>query len=223
MKVGAVTIGQSPRTDILAEMLEILGPHAQVLERGALDELDREELQALLPKPSEHFLVTRLRDGGEIKVAEKRMHGLLGKCVADLERADVDIIMILCTAEFPELSSSKLILRADQVLLHTVRSVFARGKLGILVPAAEQIPALRQRWAAAGYDPVVEAASPYTATLQELRESAATLARSGVELVVLDCIGFSRRVSSVFREVTAKPVLLPRTLVARIARELAGS
>lgn len=223
MKVGAVTIGQSPRTDILAEMLEILGPHAQVLERGALDELDREELQALLPKPSEHFLVTRLRDGGEIKVAEKRMHGLLGKCVADLERADVDIIMILCTAEFPELSSSKLILRADQVLLHTVRSVFARGKLGILVPAAEQIPALRQRWAAAGYDPVVEAASPYTATLQELRESAATLARSGVELVVLDCIGFTRRVSSVFREVTAKPVLLPRTLVARIARELAGS
>jgi protein AroM len=223
MKVGAVTIGQSPRTDILAEMLEILGPHAQVLERGALDELDREELQALLPKPSEHFLVTRLRDGGEIKVAEKRMHGLLGKCVADLERADVDIIMILCTAEFPELSSSKLILRADQVLLHTVRSVFARGKLGILVPAAEQIPALRQRWAAAGYDPVVEAASPYTATLQELRESAATLARSGVELVVLDCIGFTRRVSSVFREVIAKPVLLPRTLVARIARELAGS
>jgi protein AroM len=223
MKVGAVTIGQSPRTDVLAEMLEVLGPQAQVLERGALDGLGQEELQALLPKPGEHFLVTRLRDGGEIKVAEKWMHELLGKCVADFGRTDVDLIMILCTAEFPELSSSKLILRADQILLHTVRSVFARGKLGILVPAAEQIPALQRRWATAGYDPVIEAASPYTATLQELRESAATLARSGVEMVVLDCIGFTRRVRGIFREVTAKPVLLPRTLVARVARELVDS
>jgi protein AroM len=222
MKLGAVTIGQSPRPDILAEILEVLGPHAQVLERGALDELGREELQALLPEPGEHFLVTRLRDAGEIRVAEKHMRGLLGKCVADLERADVDLVLILCTAEFPELSSSKLVLRADRILLHTVRSVFARGKLGILVPAAEQIPALQRRWSAAGYEPVVEAASPYTATLQELLKSAAMLARSGAEMVVLDCIGFTQRVKTVFREVTGKPVLLPRTLVARIARELAG-
>jgi protein AroM len=41
-----------------------------------------------------------------------------------------------------------------------------------------------------------------------------------VDLIVLDCLGFNKKTKSIFREVTGKPVLLPRTLVARIAREI---
>jgi protein AroM len=40
MKVGALTIGQSPRTDITSEIRDILGSDVTILESGVLDGLD---------------------------------------------------------------------------------------------------------------------------------------------------------------------------------------
>ena len=37
VKIGAVTIGQSPRTDVTCDILPILGDNVQLLEAGALD------------------------------------------------------------------------------------------------------------------------------------------------------------------------------------------
>lgn len=46
------------------------------------------------------------------------------------------------------------------------------------------------------------------------------LSSSDVDLVVLDWIGFSQETRALFREITNKPVLLPMTLIGRIAREI---
>jgi len=46
------------------------------------------------------------------------------------------------------------------------------------------------------------------------------LSSSGVDLVVLDWIGFSQETRALFREITNKPVLSPMTLTGRIAREI---
>jgi protein AroM len=53
-----------------------------------------------------------------------------------------------------------------------------------------------------------------------VREKALKLKSADVDLIVLDCLGFNKKTKAIFREVTGKPVLLPRTLVARIAREI---
>ena len=39
-RLGIVTIGQTPRTDVIPEMAEVLGPGVEIVERGALDGLD---------------------------------------------------------------------------------------------------------------------------------------------------------------------------------------
>ena len=39
--IGAVTIGQAPRVDIMPELMEILGPGIEIKEAGALDGLLR--------------------------------------------------------------------------------------------------------------------------------------------------------------------------------------
>ncbi|MBE5397345.1 AroM family protein [Brevibacillus borstelensis] len=54
-KLGAITIGQSPRVDVTPEMLPFL-TEFQVVEKGALDGLGPEELAALAPKPGENVL-----------------------------------------------------------------------------------------------------------------------------------------------------------------------
>jgi protein AroM len=92
--------------------------------------------------------------------------------------------------------------------------------LGVIVPSPDQIPALKRRWEKTNLEVVAEAVSPYTGSHEELREKANIIKTLDVDLVVLDCIGFSREKRALFREITAKPVLLPVTLMGRIAREM---
>ena len=46
-RIGIVTIGQSPRTDVVPEIQAHLGDHVEVLEHGALDGLSLTEVQEL--------------------------------------------------------------------------------------------------------------------------------------------------------------------------------
>lgn len=46
--IGAVTIGQAPRVDIIPELATILGLGVQVREAGALDGLSKEGLSRIL-------------------------------------------------------------------------------------------------------------------------------------------------------------------------------
>lgn len=222
MKIGTVTIGQSPRADVIGEILDILGPDAHIVETGALNGLTRAEIRALEAAPGEHLLVTRLRDGEEVRVAERHVHRLAAGCIAELERARVDVVLLLCTGDFPEYPASRPVVRPGRVLVHAARSILDGGRLGVLVPAAEQVPAIRTRWETAGFEPLVEELSPYRASAEELRAKARILAAAGAALTVLDCFGFTRAARALVREETGRPVLLPRTLAAAFARELAG-
>jgi protein AroM len=68
-RLGLVTIGQTPRTDVVPEMAEVLGPGIEIVERGALDGLDIQAITALAPGPGDEVLVTRLRGGAPVFVA----------------------------------------------------------------------------------------------------------------------------------------------------------
>ena len=60
--VGLVTIGQSPRPDIVPDMAEITGPGVEIREAGALDGLGRAAIDALarFPGASRHPVVVAL-------------------------------------------------------------------------------------------------------------------------------------------------------------------
>ena len=52
-KVGIVTIGQSPRVDVVPEIIEIAGVRADYLESGALDGLEISGIAKLAPAKDE--------------------------------------------------------------------------------------------------------------------------------------------------------------------------
>ena len=54
MKIGLVTIGQAPRTDVVPEMRALLGPVVEVLEAGALDGMTPEEIAMLRPHEGDY-------------------------------------------------------------------------------------------------------------------------------------------------------------------------
>lgn len=216
-RIGLITIGQSPRVDVVPDIRGVLGDAGvELIECGALDELGREEIEALAPEEGEYVLVTRLRNGSEVKVAREKILPLMQGCINMLEPL-VDVLGLLCTGEFPELRSRKLLVEPSELLLKVVESLKV-GKLGVVVPDPAQVDLTKRKWRHTASDISVLSVSPYTGTLDELRNASEELRDR--DLIVLDCIGFSAEAKRVVATASGKPVLIPRTLLARVLREL---
>ncbi len=84
-KLGTITIGQSPRDDVIPEMLPYLGENVEVIQAGALDGLTYEEILEFEPKEGDYVLVSKLRDGRSVKFAEKHILPRLQNCIDKLE------------------------------------------------------------------------------------------------------------------------------------------
>ena len=219
-KIGAITIGQSPRVDVVPEMLDILGPDVELIEGGALDGLASHEIAEMGPRDGDYLLVTRLQDGTAVQVAKRHILGRMQAQIDRLEAAGAEAIALLCTGEFPTFRSSRLVVEPQAVLNHFVAGVAGGRRLGAVVPDREQIEqgTLRWRCAAAG-DLRVEAGSPY-ADISQLEHAVTQLRGWGAELIVLDCIGFTRAMKARVAAIAGVPVILPRTVLARTLAEL---
>lgn len=227
-KLGAVTIGQSPRVDITPELAPLL-PGVELLERGALDDLDEAALEALQRAPHGAALATRLRDGREIVVGEHDVLPRVREALRELAARDVSAILLLCTGSFPTLGCSVPVLLPDRVLQGVVRATFPGGTLGIVTPNEAQEAFQRSRWTRlledeAGAGGVrVEAASPYRPDPEQaLRRAAQRLRRAGVSMVALDCLGYTERMRHLVRDELGVPVLLARSVLGRVAAEFSG-
>src|SRR5262245_448091 len=222
--VGLVTIGQSPRPDVVPEMAAVLGPGIDVREAGALDGLGRAEIEALKPSGADEILVTRLTDGSAVFVGKQRIVGLVEERIATLERQGATLTALLCTGAFPRLRATRPLVQPQPVLLGTLRGLSWPGRLGVLTPSVPHVPQTEARWRRDGFDPVVAPLSPYEEKDAAALHRAADAMRAGeAGLVVMDCIGFRRKTRDELRGMIGAPVLLANLRVARVIAEACGS
>ena len=100
-RVGLITVGQAPRSDVVPDMAEILGSDIDILEGGALDGLSRESIARLAPEGDDEILVTRMADASSVFVGKSKMIPLVEARIAALEGKGVALNVLLCTGEFP--------------------------------------------------------------------------------------------------------------------------
>ena len=215
--IGAVTIGQTPRDDVVPHLRTALGDRFEILEGGALDGLSEDEIKTRTGRAGGDLLVTRLRGGSEIQVREELVTPRLQDCIRSLE-SRAELILLLCTGDFPTLESSLPLLYPRLLLRNIVRSL-APSRLGVLTPAREQIETQHQRWSGLAGRIVVEQASPYRRP-EDLDAATESLRQAGVDLAVMDCIGYTQPMKQRVRSRLERPVLLASTLLARVAAEL---
>jgi len=218
-KAGFVTIGQSPRTDVFEEMADLLGPEIEVIEKGALDRLSCSKIRGLWPEKRDFPLITRLKNGTTVRVGRKKIIPLLQKQVRELEKEGVKIIAFLCTENFPEIKSRCALLFPSRILFHTVHSILRKGKLAVFIPLEEQREGARKKWEKTGLDVIVKVLNPYQ-KFNEIEKALVQIKKENVDLVVLDCIGYTMKIKERIRQKIRKPVLLPKSLLARTIREL---
>ena len=221
MKIGAITIGQAPRVDVTCDIMDIFGGKIELLQRGGLDGLTREEFEKFKPEGDDYVLVSRLTDGSSVTFAEKYILGNLQKGIDDLEAAGVKLIMVFCTGSFPESLTSHVPMVFPCDILHKVVPLLTRtSHIAAVTPSPLQLEQNNQKWSGYVKECTSVAASPY-GEWPELEKAAEEISKmDDVDLVVLDCIGFTQNMKEMFAEKTGKTVVLPRTLLARVISEV---
>lgn len=219
-RVGLVTIGQSPRDDIVPGFLVGLGRPVELVQSGALDGLNAGQVAALAPRPGEYVLVTRMNDGRPVTVGRERLLPFLEAAIGRLEQSQVGLIVLLCTGTFPGLRPAAPLLEPDRLVMSVVQGLLATGRLGVVTPLPEQIPPTRERWSV-HWTVSVEAALPYGEAAQ-IDEAAGKLRAFQPDLVILDCLGFTPGDGRRTREILKVPVIVPQTIIGRVAAEVLG-
>lgn len=79
---------------------------------------------------------------------------------------------------------------------------------------------LAEKWRGAGCALAFESLSPYTSVPDEIAHCAERVARVESDVVVLDCIGYTEKMRAAFTAALDIPVILPRSLLARIVAEV---
>lgn len=217
--IGAITIGQAPRDDVVPEMEKLLGPGVRVLQAGALDGLSHADIAALAPGDGQDALITRLADGSEVIVAKPAILGRLQGCLDRLAPA-TEACAILCAGRFPPFRSPCPVLLPERLIAAAVDAVWEGGRLGVIVPIPHQRAAAVAGWAHVDPQVAVTVASPYQGAGDVMR-AAEELQRAGVTLTIMNCLGFTSATKAVVRDVTGAPALLPISLIARFLGELA--
>ncbi|RIK88654.1 MAG: AroM family protein [Hyphomicrobiales bacterium] len=219
-RIAFVTIGQTPRSDIVPEMMAEI---AAGLERapaheefGVLDGLDGAGLDGFRARDGELSFATRLRSGEEIVVSKERTEERLNALLAEIDAAGFDLIVLLCTGTRIDPLKNTLVVEAQRIVDSTVEALAASCRqLGVIVPLERQVAEFAKRHVFAG-DPKVVSASPYAG------DDMATRARgvAGCDLVVMHCMGYSDAMLCEVRSAIDAPVLLSRRLVAGVVRQM---
>jgi len=190
-RLGLVTIGQAPRVDLLGDVWPLLRDY-DVVERGALDDLDADGLAAIAPPEGEHALVSRLRDATFTRIDPGRILPLVDaavdRCVAD----GAGVVLILCTGRLALRPASIPVLHAEEVAHEAVAADLGSACLGVLCPLPEQVADMSARWRERlGRPALVAAVNPYASSVADIRAAADELAAAGADRLFLDCIGYS--------------------------------
>ncbi len=222
LTIGFATIAEAPRDDVIPTMREML-PDVRIVERGNLNGLSHAEIAALAPQPGEVGIVARLKSGGETLLSHKKILPRMQQLVDELvEDEGADLIVILCGADWSAIRSPKLVVNPGKVFPSVISALANGRKLGIIKPSAGQVNQEKERYRALGINATVTAASPYAGEerLDLARRAAEEIRDAGCDLVWMTCIGMDEAMRDVVREVTGTPIILARSILARIVTEL---
>lgn len=215
-RVAFVTIGQTPRGDLVPEILARLGTPVVAVEFGALDGMSAAEIAAVAPPPGEGSLATRLKDGGEAVVSKDWAQFRLQQIFDRIDAGAFDLLVLLCTGHFPSLRSRTLMVEAHRVVDGFVDAMAVDGcRLGIMVPLARQVDEFHLR-GDGKRDVRLTHFSPYAG--DRLERASDDLADR--DMIVMHCMGYDEAMRARVAARTARSVVLARRVVAGAIAQL---
>lgn len=205
-----MTLGESPRTDLVPEILLNLDGAIEPMEYGLLDEIDAVQLRAAAPRNGEPAYLSRMRDGGHVELSVEWTNDRFRDVYGEIKARDPDLVVLMsvsCGADFRPVGAT---LQSDKVVERAIEAMCnADLKLGIIVPLdglLQDLQPIGGPWARA----IVRAARH--GDFAALESAVAEMA--DCDIVVLHSMGYSEADRQEVQRLTQKPVIMNRNLVA---------
>ncbi len=214
-----LTIGQSPRDDVLPILIKILGEGIEIIQAGALDGKTKEDLESIEFKEDAYVLVSRLRDGAEVKMTKDYVLPLLQQKIHSLENQGVNMTVIMCTGKFPKFNSKKLVITPQEILRGILEASLKSGRLGIIYPAFEQVNMAETEFKRPGVEIYSDWLSPYSRK-GKLEDLSLRLIEQKLDLIFLNCFGYGSYVKEYIKNNTGVPTIQSNSVIARMVKEL---
>jgi protein AroM len=213
VRLALVTAGQSPRPEIVRDLIAALPINVKVTEFGALDELRDDEIDALLPSEDQASMATQLRDGRNIQVSEIAVYAGIQSILTQLDTEEYDFAALFCTGTFkgfPEFTSPCRLILSQPAMENAVSMlVGSERKIGLIAPYARQLD-----------ESEIMGLSSYQRRITWLDTSCeddwtrVVAASSDCEALVLASMGYDENAAARLRRETGMPVILPRRVLA---------
>lgn len=205
-------IGQSPRPELEAE-IAAAAPGLRIALRGALDGLSRAEVAAMPPRVADDTLFTLLPSGEGVSISKaavtERLAALLPEGAA----------LLACTGAFKGLPARPGLIFPSTVLNALAEALLPRGRLGLMIPLAEQAASLGAARARPGLEVVTVVLRP--GSDDAARDAAAAeMAALAPDLLLLDCMSYTRADKARIAQHVSCPILLSIAVAARAAASL---
>ena len=211
LRIGALSIGESPRPDLMEEIASVVGDE-RILQWGALDGLDAADVARTHYKVP---LITKLR--GEPVLVERAWMARRLQELIDRHHSQVDAFVILCAEDFSALTAPVPLFIPYVLAEAALKAMAFRGQLGVVCPVAGQVPSCRKKWEGKQWNATVEVASPYVA--EQLDEAVERLVGLGSDLILLDCTSFGRDHARRLSAIHQKSVVAVRSFAWAVLQE----
>jgi protein AroM len=218
-RMGVVVIGQSPRLSVANEIAAVLSPGLTIDLRGALDGMTRAEIDALAPRDGHDALFTLLPNGDGVTLSKQAVEARAAIQIEKFAREGVRVTLLACTGKFPHLAPDGLVILPSLVLHNMVEAVFPNGRLGVFSPLPEQTALIAGKWQRSNVEVVGVTMRPGS-DADAIDEAARKMAALKPDLVVMDCMGYTRANKARVRLAYDGPVILAIAAAARGVEEL---
>lgn len=223
--LALVTIGQAPRPDLSEAIEAAMPPDVRVRHAGVLDGLGRDEAVRRFGASAggAGTLISRLADGRTVTLDAGAVGEGLQRRIDELEDEGADVIVVLCTGEFPGLRTRRArLIEPDTLVTAYVSTLLGGSPTGVIVPLPEQVADARGKWKGLRPEAGFAAASPY-GDEGPLLAAARALVGGGAQALVLDCMGYTdRHRAALRRDGVTVPVLTSGAMVGAWTGPLLG-
>jgi len=221
IKLGVLLIGQTPNDFYQAFFRTCLPDSIRIEMAGVLDGLSVDEVLSLESEAENEVLFTRVGKNIPVVLPVHQVHSRMQGKVEELNARGVTAVIIACTRDFSFLNSSTPLIFPGRLLRNNVFAIARETiPIGVILPLEKQIETnLRKFWCREGIRACFAAASPGDHP-GEVVKAAKRLKEKGAKLIVLDCMAYSSEEKAFVRQETDCMVILARTLLGSILKNL---
>jgi len=228
-RIAFVSIGQSPRQDMVPEVLALVGTapgEVELSEYGALDGLDSAGIAAGAPREREPVLFTRLTDGRRVLLGAGFLARRLAPLLHRLDGEGHDLIVLASTSLFQPYRLRTPFVHAQQVVDAWIGAlVMGEARIGV-------IHSLPEQHRGSSHGALIQSARAVAREddIADFDEAAQRLEIAN--LILMHSVGYTEAMAEQLAIRTGKPVVTARRilagamrlhLVALAARPLRGS